>query len=252
MLDTVSPAHAIWFIAAAATSGVVLRPFRLPEAVWALAGAGALVLLGLMPWADALAAAAEGTDVYLFLAGMMLAAELARREGLFDWIAVHAVAAARGSKRRLFVLVYLVGVAVTALLSNDATAVVLTPAVYAATRAAKAEPLPYLLVCAFVANAASFVLPISNPANLVIFGAAMPRLADWLALFWLPSLAAVAITFAVLYATQRKALCGTLEPVGAPVPLSRGGRLAAGGLVLTAAAIPVSYTHLTLPTILRV
>jgi arsenical pump membrane protein len=53
--------------------------------------------------------------------------------------------------------------------------VVLTPAVYAATRAARVkEPLPYLLICAFIANAASFVLPISNPANLVVFGAHMP------------------------------------------------------------------------------
>jgi arsenical pump membrane protein len=66
-------------------------------------------------------------------------------------------------------------------LSNDATAVVLTPAVAAAVRAAKApHPLPYLLICAFVANAASFVLPISNPANLVVYGGRMPALMDWL------------------------------------------------------------------------
>ena len=83
-----------------------------------------------------------------------------------------------------------VGTVVTVFLSNDATAVVLTPAVYAATRAAGATPLPYLFVCAFIANAASFVLPISNPANLVIYGARMPPLLDWLRHFALPSLAA--------------------------------------------------------------
>ena len=79
------------------------------------------------------------------------------------------------------------GTLVTIFLSNDATAVVLTPAVYAATRAAKVEPLPYLFVCAFIANAASFVLPISNPANLVVFGEHMPPLAAWLRTFALPS-----------------------------------------------------------------
>jgi Na+/H+ antiporter NhaD/arsenite permease-like protein len=53
---------------------------------------------------------------------------------------------------------------------HDATAVVLTPAVLVATRAAKVKDLlPYLLIRALIANAASFVLPISNPANLVIF-----------------------------------------------------------------------------------
>jgi len=159
-----------WGIAALATGGVIIRPWRLPEAVWAVLGAGALVGFGLLSWSDALAGVRKGLDVYLFLTGMMLLAELARAEGLFDWLAAVAVALARGSPQRLFALVYAVGTVVTVLLSNDATAVVLTPAVYAATRAAGAPPLPYLFVCVFIANAASFTLPISNPANLVVFG----------------------------------------------------------------------------------
>jgi hypothetical protein len=61
----------------------------------------------------------------------------------------------RRSANRLFAIVYAVGALVTVFLSNDATAVVLTPAVYAATRAAKVEPLPYRFVCSFIANAAS-------------------------------------------------------------------------------------------------
>ena len=116
----------------------------------------------------------KGTDVYLFLVGMMLLAEIARKEGLFDWLAGIAVRQARGSATRLFLLVYLVGIVVTVFLSNDACAVVLTPAVYAAAKAAEAEPLPYLFICAFIANAASFVLPISNPANLVVYATHMP------------------------------------------------------------------------------
>ena len=72
----------------------------------------------------------------------MLLADLARREGLFEWVATHATKAAKGSPARLFGLVYLAGIAVTVFLSNDATAVVLTPAVYAAAKAAKAKPLP--------------------------------------------------------------------------------------------------------------
>ena len=188
----------IWAIAALATAGVIIRPFRVPEVVWAAAGAVALVAFGLLAWSDALAGVRNGIDVYLFLAGMMLIAELARREGLFDWLAALAVGHARGSPHRLFALVYAVGTIVTVLLSNDATAVVLTPAVYAATRAAGATPLPYLFVCAFIANAASFVLPISNPANLVVFGSRMPHLAAWLAQFALPSIAAIGVTYLAL------------------------------------------------------
>jgi arsenical pump membrane protein len=158
-------AVATWGVAGLATAGVIIRPWRIPEAAWAVLGAAALVGLGLLPWADALVGIRKGLDVYLFLTGMMLLAELARREGLFDWLAALAVEHARGSPQRLFALVYIVGTVVTVLLSNDATAVVLTPAVYAATRAAGAAPLPYLFACAFIANAASFVLPISNPAT---------------------------------------------------------------------------------------
>ncbi len=226
-----------WAIAALATAGVILRPWRLPEAVWAVLGAAALVGAGLLPWREALAAIGKGTDVYLFLIGMMLLAELAREEGLFDHVAALAARQAKGSARRLFALVYAVGTVVTVFLSNDATAVVLTPAVYAAAKAAKAEPLPYLLVCAFIANAASFVLPISNPANLVIFGSHMPPLLEWLGRFALPSVLSIAATYVALRLTQASALerDGARE-IAVPA-LSAGGRLAASGIGATAVVL---------------
>jgi arsenical pump membrane protein len=220
-----------WSITALATAGVITRPFRLPEALWALAGAAALVLFGFLSFDDALRGIAKGTDVYLFLIGMMLIAELARLEGLFDYLAALAVEYARGSPQRLFLLIYLVGTLVTVLLSNDATAIVLTPAVYAATRAAGAKPLPYLFVCAFIANAASFVLPISNPANLVVFGARMPHLIEWLRLFALPSLVSILLTYVVLRLTQHRALKQEAIAHSVPHPkLSRGGKLTALGI----------------------
>ena len=227
------PSDAIWAwsIIVAATACVIIRPFRLPEAIWAVIGAGALVLLGLLPWQDALTGIEKGVDVYLFLIGMMLIAELARLEGLFDYLAALAVEYAAGSPQRLFLLIYLVGTLVTVFLSNDATAIVLTPAVYAATRAAGAQPLPYLFVCAFIANAASFVLPISNPANLVVFGARMPHLTEWLRQFALPSLASIVLTYVVLRITQHRAL--KQEVIERRVPhkvLSRGGKLTAIGI----------------------
>ena len=175
----------VWSIAAGTIAGVLLRPKEWPEAVWACLGAFLLVICGLLTLSQAGAAVAKGADVYLFLTGMMLLSELARREGVFDWLASHAVAAAKGSRARLFVLVYLVGIGVTVFLSNDATAVVLTPAVYAAVQKARTKALPYLFICAFVANAASFVLPISNPANLVVYGSKLPPLLPWLRIFLL-------------------------------------------------------------------
>jgi len=232
---------AIYVIAALSAAGVVLRPFNLAEAVWAVVGAGLLVALGLISVPEALAGAAKGTDVYLFLFGMMLLAEIAREEGLFDWLAAVATSHARGSARRLFLLTYVVGTVVTIFLSNDATAVVLTPAVAAAVRAAKAkEPLPYLLICAFIANAASFVLPISNPANLVIYGSRMPPLWQWLPAYLLPSLVSIVATYLLLRFTQRHALRQEVGSDIARPALSVAGKIAAVGIVATAVVLLTS------------
>jgi arsenical pump membrane protein len=226
---------ATWGIVTAATAGVILRPLKVPEAVWAVCGAAALVVLGLLPIRLALAGIGKGLDVYLFLTGMMLLAELARQEGLFDWLAAQAVLMARGSATRLFGLIYGVGIIVTVFLSNDATAVVLTPAVAAVARTARvANPLPYLLICALVANAASFVLPISNPANLVIFASRMPPLAQWVTQFGVPSVLAIGATCFVLRWNQRDALQQSIEH-SVPVPrLSTAGKATAWGIAATA------------------
>lgn len=244
---------AIWSIAGLSTLGVLVRPFAVPEYLWAGAGAVLLLALGLISPPTALVAVGRGTDVYLFLAGMMILAELARVEGLFAYLAAMAVRRAKGSSWRLFVLVYAIGALVTVFLSNDATAVVLTPAVYAATRAARVEPLPYLFICAFVANAASFVLPISNPANLVIYGAGMPQLGIWLNRFGPAALVAILATFGALAFTQRHALSRS-KPETLELPaLSGAGRWAAAGIgaaaivLITASAFG---SRLGLPTFL--
>ena len=240
-----------WLIAGAATAGVVARPFRWPEATWACGGAVLLLALGLLPFGEGLKAVGEGLDLYLFLIGMMLLSEIARREGLFDAVAALAVNLAGGSTARLFLLVFGVGVIVTVFLSNDATAVVLTPAVFAAARKARADPLPLLFICAFVANAASFVLPISNPANLVLYAAHTPPLLDWLKRFALPSAAAILATCAALRWVERDRLGGVCAGGVQQPPMTPGAWTALAGLGVTAVTLLVVSSlnlQLGLPT----
>jgi arsenical pump membrane protein len=242
---------AIWIIAGLSTLGVIVRPFRWPEAIWAAAGATLVVGLGLLPLAAAGEAVADGLDVYLFLIGMMLLSETARREGLFDRVAAMAVNRSRHSPQRLFALIYAVGVVVTAFLSNDATAVVLTPAVYTAAKKAKVDPLPYLFICALVANAASFILPVSNPANIVLYGDHTPPLGAWMARFALASILSVAATFFGLRIVMRARLEKRCESNVALPPMSPGSwtalsGIAAAGLVLI--GVSALDWHLGLPT----
>lgn len=232
---------------------MLIRPRGIAEVWWVGGGALLLVALRLVPLGLAGKAIAEGGDVYLFLIGMMLLSELAREQGVFDWVASITVRSANGSCSRLFALVYGVGTLVTIFMSNDATAVVLTPAILSAVRKAKVEPLPYLFVCALIANAASFVLPISNPANLVVFHAGMPPLGHWLASFAVPSALSIMATFLVIRFVFRDELCKSIDAQIGNAELSANGKLVLAGLtimigvLLTASALK---KDLGLPTCL--
>jgi arsenical pump membrane protein len=242
---------AIWTISLLAIALMLLRPWRVSEAIWVCCAAGLLVVLRLVPPGTAWQAVGEGLDVYLFLAGMMLLAQLGHTHGVFDWLATVAIQHAKASRIRLFSLIYAVGTVVTIFMSNDATAVVLTPAVLAAVKKAKTEPLPYLLSCAFIANAASFVLPVSNPANLVVFHSGVPPLAQWLHTFVLASVLSILATFAALFWFCRAALRGKTESNIADGHLSPAGKLALTGIGFVAVVLLIASamgTDLGLPT----
>jgi arsenical pump membrane protein len=211
---------------------MLIRPRNIPEVYWIAGGVLLLLVFRLVPLQLAGRAVAKALDVCLFLIGMMLLSELAREHGVFEWLSAVAVRSARGSCSRLFVLVYAVGTIVTIFMSNDATAVVLTPAILTAVRKAKVEPLPYLFVCAFIANAASFLLPISNPANLVVFHNQIPPLGRWLLSYGVPSLLSITATFIVMRWLFRKQLCAAIECEVEAKPLRSEGKLVLGGLAV--------------------
>jgi arsenical pump membrane protein len=241
----------IWIIAAASIALMLARPRGIPEYVWTGAGAILLLVLRLIPPSLAGHAVAKGLDVYLFLTGMMLLAEMGKRFGVFDWLAAEAVRHGNGSPARLFTLIYLTGTVVTVFLSNDATAVVLTPAVFAAVKRARANPLPCLFACALIANAASFVLPISNPANLVVFHQGMPPLGQWLAMFLLPSFVSVVVTYLLMRFYFRRELRDPCNGHDTVEPLPTAGRWVLGGMGLVALTLLMAsalHWNLGLPT----
>jgi arsenical pump membrane protein len=216
---------------------MLIRPRKIPEVYWISGGALLLILLRLVSLPLAGRAIMKGSDVYLFLTGMMLLSELAREHGVFDWLSSVAVRSSNGSCSRLFALVYGVGTIVTIFMSNDATAVVLTPAILAAVRKARVEPMPYIFVCALIANAASFVLPISNPANLVVFHNGLPPLGQWMLAFGIPSVLSIIATYAVLRLIFRRELCATIECKMRADTLTGDGKLVLAGLAVMVAVL---------------
>ena len=147
---------------------VIARPWRLTEAYAALLGAVAMVLAGLVSPGSAVSDVAGHWNVLLFFVGLTGAAAVAERSGLFEALAGTSARLSGGDPRRLLVAVVATGAIVAALLSNDAAALVLTPVVYVLVARFCLAPLPYVLACTFVADAASIALPVSNPVNVIV------------------------------------------------------------------------------------
>jgi arsenical pump membrane protein len=107
------------------------------------------------------------------------------------------------------------------------------------------------MICPFIANAASFVLPISNPANLVIYGSHMPPLVQWLSAYLLPSLFVIGITYIILYWKLRKDIRQNVEAFIMIPPLSREAITAGIAIIVTAIALLICSSlgiQLGLPT----
>jgi arsenical pump membrane protein len=98
-----------------------------------------------------------------------------------------------------------------------------------------AAPVP--LICAFIANAASFVLPISNPANLVVYASKMPPLGTWLRSFALPSVLSISATYIAPRLLTRNELRGEMVSEGDRPVFSSAGRWAAYGIIATAVVL---------------
>jgi arsenical pump membrane protein len=191
--------------------GIMTRPFRWNEAIIAMVGAAVLLLLGLIAPADAFLTLIRDWNTFLFFLGMMGISALAEAAGLFDWLAVQAARLAGQSAARLFLNVFLLGTLISMVLSNDATALILTPIVYVLVTKLRLPVLPYLFACTFIADTASFLLPVSNPINIIITSRFPLDLWTFLRLLFLPSLVVIVINIGIFYLLYRKQLKGAFD-----------------------------------------
>jgi arsenical pump membrane protein len=228
-------ALALALVALAVTLGVaVSRTPSLAEAFAAAGGAGLLLAVGAIGPARAGDALRSLAPTVGFLAALLLIAEGARREGLFEAIGTIMARGARGRPTRLLGFVVLVATAVTALLGLDATAVLLTPIVLVTAARMRAQPRPQAYACGHLANSASLLLPISNLTNLLAFHASGLSFARFAALMVLPTLGVVAVEWVVLRRFFARDLEGSPGGEGERPPPPRLPRVA---LVLLAATL---------------
>ncbi len=176
----------------------VLRPKELPEAAVAVPAAVVLVAAGAIPWADAVDETARLGPVVGFLAAVLVLAQLCADEGLFTACGAWTARAARGSPVRLLTAVFVLASVVTAVLSLDATVVLLTPVVFATVERLGAKDRPHVYACVHLSNSGSLLLPVSNLTNLLAFtasGLTFTRFAALMALPWVLAVGAEYVVF---------------------------------------------------------
>jgi arsenical pump membrane protein len=199
-------------------AGIMTRPFRWNEARIAMSGAGFLLLLGLISPTDALFTLLRDWNTFLFFLGMMALSALAETASLFDWLGVQAARFAGKSAARLFLNVFLLGTLISMLFSNDATALILTPIVYVLVTKLRLPVLPYLFACTFIADSASFLLPVSNPINIIVLSRHPLALLSFLRLLFLPSVVVIGINLGVFFLLYRDQLKGSFDAARLPSP----------------------------------
>ncbi len=195
----------------------VLRPRGLPEAVAAVPAAALAVALGAVTPHQAWEQTRTLLPVVVFLALVLMLAYLCAKEGLFEAVGAAVARRCGGNPRRLLTGVFAVACAVTAVLSLDATAVLLTPVVLATASRAGARGRPHVYATAHLANSASLLLPVSNLTNLLAFTASGLSFTRFAALMALPWLAAIAVEYAVFRRFFREDLDGA-APDAPPAP----------------------------------
>ena len=212
---------------------VMVRPYRVSEALSAAGGAILMLAFGFVGLPEALKLLAGEWNTLGFFLGLMVISAVAEDAGVFDVLGYQAARWGGGSAARLYLAVFAVGTLITVFLSNDATALILTPVVYALVTRLRLPVLPFVFACTFVADAASMILPVSNPVNIIILHSFGARLGEFLRYLLVPAAAAVVLNAAVFLFRFRRELAqgyrlSTLRP-----PRPRDPRLlGAAGIIL--------------------
>ncbi|MGA5559880.1 SLC13 family permease [Streptomyces platensis] len=175
----------------------VTRPFRLPEAVFAVPAAAVVIAAGAITPDHAREEAARLGPVIGFLAAVLVLAKLCDDEGLFHACGTWMARWSAGRPGRLLGAVFALASAITAVLSLDATVVLLTPVVFATAAHMGARPTPHVYACTHLSNTASTLLPVSNLTNLLAFTASGLSFTRFGALMTLPWLVAIGVEYLV-------------------------------------------------------
>jgi arsenical pump membrane protein len=207
------------FLLLVVLGAAVARPFGLPEAVVAVPAAGIAVATGAVSLDHARDEAELLGPVLGFIAAVLVLAKLCDDEGLFKACGAWMARASAGRPQRLLGSTFVLASGITAVLSLDATIVLLTPVVFATVARLGARPKPHVYATAHLSNTASLLLPVSNLTNLLAFtasGLTFTRFALLMAAPWAVAVAAEYVVFRRFFADDLRTATEVEETVERP------------------------------------
>ena len=119
--------------------------------------------------------------------------------GFFRYLADRAVKAAGKSQLTFFILFYFLTAILTVFTSNDVVVLTLTPFICFFCKSADVDPIPYLVAEFAAANTWSMMLVIGNPTNIYLASFAGIDFISYLRTMILPTVAAGAVEFAIIF-----------------------------------------------------
>lgn len=179
----------------------VIATDRVDKTVAALLGGTAVVVLGIVDQEEAFGAI--DLNVIFLLAGMMTMAAILRRTGFFQWLAIRSVKVAGGEPYRLLIVLSLVCAALSALLDNVTTVVLIAPVTLYIASVLRVSPVPFLISEILASNIGGTATLIGDPPNILIGSAAGLGFAEFLA-----NMAPIALAILVVYVGLTRVLFG--------------------------------------------
>jgi arsenical pump membrane protein len=209
----------------------IIRPRNLPEAVAAVPAAGLALLLGLVSPSAAGDSVIALAPTIGFLAAVLVIAHLMEADGVFRWLGAVLAIGSRGQAQRLLILVFVAASITTAVLSLDATVVLLTPVILTTVRRLEVRGAPHVYATAHLSNTASLLLPVSNLTNLLAFQASGLTFLGFAGLMTAPWLVCVAAEYFVFRLFFRRDLATPDRP---PPTGAVANKVPASSLILLA------------------
>ncbi|MEX2015853.1 MAG: ArsB/NhaD family transporter [Candidatus Hydrogenedentales bacterium] len=145
---------------------VFIASERIDKTVAALLGASAVILVGFIPYHDALAAI--DLNVILLLIGMMLVMSILSDTGVFEWLAVRIAKSSRGNGVVIFLEFMVVTAVLSAFLDNVTTVILLAPITILIAEILEIPPVPILILEAIASNIGGTSTLIGDPPNILI------------------------------------------------------------------------------------